>query len=287
MSALFSKKTAHSENASVQTEPFGKLLRIRHESSGGSMSYRSEFEIEVTPQQIVCCAYWPEDCSLDMVRKSHVPVSAEQWEDVAQTVQTLWPLFREVKPKPPIPTTESIHVLDGGDYSRWYLTRETANGEYTAQYYQPDDRRIRTLTELLHELANPTGRDIPRYDPPVLCGIYYQNEKERCSYQCTPWGDGEDGYRFIVYDTCNKQSRSLYEHVPDSVWNEARMFAEPLYLDRFPSGSFQDKVSCTLYYSDGKQKRVVPDKAACATLLTGFTALAERVQHANGEKGDS
>ncbi len=278
MPFLFSKRQDPAACDAQTTETFGVLTGIRHASSGGSMAYRSEFEIELTPQEIVRCAYWPQDPDQKMVQKEHIPVSVAQWTEISETVQTLWPLFHEVNPEPLVHLTPKIQVLDGGDYSRWYLTRQTEDGIRTAQYSQPDDRRIRTLIALLQELAEPIGREIPRYAPPVLCGIFFQNEKERCSYQCTPWSDGEDVYRFIVNDHPKNSRRSLYERIPSSVWDAVAAFTEPLHAERFPTAGSGDRVFCTLYYSDGKQKRVVPDKRTVEKLQSYFAGLTDRIQ---------
>lgn len=277
----FFKRRGVSDASERTPEPFGTLLCVRHESSGGSMVNRSEFEIELTDREIVQCAYWPQDTAQPMVRREHIPVTQAQWADVAQTVKTLWPLFRPVKPEPPVQEIPGIHMLDGGDYSRWYLTRQTTDGVCTVQYSQPDDRRIRTLIELMRELAEPIGRKIPRYDPPVLCGVYYENEKAKCSFQCTAWSGTEDVYRLIVYGITSGDAR-----VPISVWNEVRAFLEPLHLDRLRRAERDDTVKCTLYFTDGKQKRVAPDRKTANRMQSFFARISDRVLQENHHKGE-
>lgn len=276
MAFLTSKRRRNSDDRMPESEPFGILVSVRHESSGGFMSFRTEFEIELTAREIVRCAYWPQDGSDEMTRKTHVPVTAEQWDDVEETVRTLWPLFQRVKPLPPELPTHKTRILDGGDYSRWFLTRQTQDGVLTEQYIQPDDRRIRTLIELLRELAEPIGREIPRYDSPVLCGVYLCSEKAGCSYQCTAWDDTAKTYRLIAYDAPKREKRSLDKFVPVDAWDAVRDDLVHLQLELCPSGTSRDAVRCTLYYTDGKQKTVVPDRKTAQKLQERFLRLIDR-----------
>lgn len=273
-----SKKTA-------EPEPFGTLLAIRHESSGGSSMQRSEFSIELTPHEIIQCAYWPQDFHLDMVQKSHVPVRVSQWEDVEQITEILWPLFPEIPSSPRIAPDPHMRILDGGDYSRWFLTRQTENGVYTAQYSQPDDRRIGTLLALLRELAEPIGREIPRYAAPKLNGVYFSDLKSDRSYQCTP-NSGDDGYRFIANDDVKKEKRSVYRRVPTRTWEEVCAYLKLNDLEQFPKSAAHDTVTCTLYFSDGRQRRVAPDSKTAKKLKEFFADLMDRIQSENDNKGE-
>ena len=45
------------------------------------------------------------------------------------------------------------------------LIWDTEEGEQRIKYSSPNDKRISTLVALLKELADPIGREIPRYDP--------------------------------------------------------------------------------------------------------------------------
>ena len=108
------------------------------------MVYRSEFAIEVTPDEIVHAEYWPEDYRRDRVERDHVPIKASQWADLEKITRILWPLMKEVTPYEPdedlFADGEEIFVLDGGDYNRWYFTWKTDEGERTIQVYAPQDR---------------------------------------------------------------------------------------------------------------------------------------------------
>lgn len=260
----------------TEPEPIpGTLAAVRHESSGGSMSWRSEFSMELTPREIVRCSFWPADVEQDRQERTHVPVTAEQWRDVERAVTELWPLWQEAKQSAPLP--EGVQVLDGGDYSRWTFTWNTDGGEKTVEYAQPNDRRITTLITLLQELADPQGREIVWYEAPVLCGVVFRDEGKGISYQCTPWTGAEGGYRFIAYYTEGGEQRSLDLFSGEDVWQQTAAFCLPLELETFPRGGSSDKVTCSLYFSDGKQLCVKPDRAAAKALREGFAALTAQL----------
>jgi hypothetical protein len=127
-------------------------------------------------------------------------------------------------------------------------------------------------------LADPIGREIPRYDPPVLCGVWFQDSNEHCSYQCTPLSDGDGRYRLIAYDAPKGEKRSVDQRVGDDVWINVHGFLDPLQLDRLPSATNRDTRTCTLYFSDGKQKRVVPEKKTAQTMQCFFVRLIDQAQ---------
>ena len=90
-----------------------------------------------------------------------------------QIILELYPLMepipenrREVKLPP------GIEVMDGGDSTSLILTWSTEDGTRSIRYDPPNDRRIHTLIALLEELADPIGREIPRYATPELSGFY-------------------------------------------------------------------------------------------------------------------
>ncbi|MBQ4350237.1 MAG: hypothetical protein II768_03185 [Clostridia bacterium] len=263
----------------------GELVGIRHESSGGSMVYRSEFAIEVTPDEIVHAEYWPENYRRDMVVRDHVPIKASQWADLEKITRILWPLMKEVTPYEPdedlFADGEEIFVLDGGDYNRWYFTWKTDEGERTIQVYAPQDRRITTLRDLLRELAEPIGRKIVWYDPPKLDGIYFCSDEDRYSYQCTCDRDEKDLYRCYFYFIENGERKSVSATTDGKVWQKVYDFCEPLNLAAFPEGNGMiggDPLTCTLYYDDGRQKTVIPDEATVEKLLSFFEEMCEELR---------
>jgi|GEM_PF-710956 len=265
--------------ASALREKPGELAGVIRETSGGSMAWRSEFEIEVTEEEVVRCAYWPDDAERDMVRKEHVPVTSEQWADIEAIVDTLFPLLEEVPAgKDPEALPPGVTVLDGGDYDRLSLVWRTAEGDRTVRYYRPADRRVTTLDALLRELADPQGREIVWYDPPVLCGVYFRDETQDVSCQCTEWDGPDTGYRYIAHFPENGERLSVDQHVGAAAWEAAKAFCEPLALEQFPAGTYENKITCTLYYSDHTQKCVKPDAAAAAALRESFAALTRTVR---------
>ena len=129
------------DNAEItqeSTAPPGTLSGVMYGYSGG-MTARNDFFIWLSPDAIVETFYYPEEPPKGVgwhvqFEKENVPITAEQWTDVEQVVLELYPLM---KPKP----------------------------EPRIKYASPNDKRISTLVALLKELADPIGREIPRYDP--------------------------------------------------------------------------------------------------------------------------
>ena len=163
-------------NAPMQTEsstPPGTLTGVMYGYSGG-MTVRNDFFIWLSPEAIVETFYYPEEPPKgvgwhDRFEKENVPVSAEQWADVEQVVLELYPLMKP-KPEPGIDLWSSLGRWLGGvkdevSSSSITLIWDTEEGEQRIKYSSPNDKRISTLVALLKELADPIGREIPRYDP--------------------------------------------------------------------------------------------------------------------------
>ncbi len=264
----------------------GELCGVRLELSGGSMSFHSEFGIEVTPDEIVWAEYWPEDdfSSADITRKEHVPVTAEQWGDLVRIVGDLYEELEPVleKPAEPVPPPpEGEYILDGGDYHLMFLTWRTEDGDRTVQYYNTSDRREMTFISLLKELAEPISREIVWYDPPVPSGIFYHSKADDESLQCTPFDDGT--YYFIAryYESAGGKKkgerRDVTKIVDAAIWEDFSAFLEPLVptLKECPPGrSFDDPLTVTVYQSDGRQFTVQPDKETAKKIRSFFTEKA-------------
>lgn len=164
-------------NALMQTEsstPPGTLSGIMYGYSGG-MTVQNDFFIWLSPESIVETFYYPEEPPKGMVwhecftEKENVPITAEQWTDVEQVVLELYPLMKP-KPEPRIDLWSSLGrwlggVKDEGSSSSITLIWDTEEGEQRIKYASPNDKRISTLVALLKELADPIGREIPRYAP--------------------------------------------------------------------------------------------------------------------------
>ena len=163
-------------NAPMQTEsstPPGTLTGVMYSDSGG-MTVRDDFFIWLSPDAIVETFYYPEEPPKGVgwhkqFEKENVPISAEQWADVEQVVLELYPLMKP-KPEPRIDLWSSLGRWLGGvkdevSSSSITLIWDTEEGEQRIKYSSPNDKRISTLVALLKELADPIGREIPRYDP--------------------------------------------------------------------------------------------------------------------------
>ena len=165
-------------NAPMQTEsstPPGTLTGVMYSDSGG-MTVRDDFFIWLSPDAIVETFYYPEEPPKgvgwhEQFEKENVPISAEQWADVEQVVLELYPLMKP-KPEPRIDLWSSLGrwlgvggVKDEVSSSSITLIWDTEEGEQRIKYASPNDKRISTLVALLKELADPIGREIPRYDP--------------------------------------------------------------------------------------------------------------------------
>ena len=163
-------------DAPMQTEssmPPGTLTGVMYSDFGG-MTVRNDFFIWLSPDAIVETFYYPEEPPKgvgwhDRFDKENVPITAEQWADVEQVVLELYPLMKP-KPEPRIDLWSSLGrllggVKDEGSSSSITLIWDTEEGEQRIKYASPNDKRISTLVALLKELADPIGREIPRYDP--------------------------------------------------------------------------------------------------------------------------
>ena len=243
----------------------GKLVGVTHESSAGSMEFATEFAIDVAPEQILHCEYWDLNVKRDeMIRKDNVPITEQQWADVEKAVLDLWGSWEEI-PEEILnqPDDTEYFVLDGGDYDRWWLSWETADGVQKVRYYAPADRRILTLDAVLEELAHPTGRKIEWVEPPVLSGATYINDTTDMSFQCNWWNLPEgpkEGYRLIVRFEEGGENISIYDQADASIWEAAKPAFAWLNPDDFEHGSYKDKIMLSLYYSDGTQKSLKLDK---------------------------
>lgn len=163
-------------NAPMQTEssmPPGTLTGVMYSDFGG-MTVRNDFFIWLSPDAIVETFYYPEEPPKgvgwhDRFDKENVPITAEQWADVEQVVLELYPLMKP-KPEPTIDLWSILGRWLGGvkdevSSSSITLIWDTEEGEQRIKYSSPNDKRISTLVALLKELADPIGREIPRYDP--------------------------------------------------------------------------------------------------------------------------
>ena len=253
-----------------------KLKRIRYESSGGSMNYHSEFEIEADSEEIIRTAYWDGnyfgeeestkketlaeiDSSFrtsspdEMTVREHIPMSSVLWNALTEETGYLKEQLRPVKkndlPKLPDP---DMFVLDGGDYQRLYLTWDIDGSEQTVQYYSPSGNRWYSVMAILHEMARPVGRDLCRIGETVITEFFLKAPEY--SYQITPVKDSDDYYFFVYGDKSDK------DRVTREQWLTVREFLNGLDVSDFGSGKYEDKYFLRLNYNDGINKNLEINK---------------------------
>ena len=169
----FKQQGGNSSMPKESVTPPGTLTGVMYSDSGG-MTVRDDFFIWLSPGAIVETFYYPEEPPKgvgwhDQFEKEDVPITAEQWADVEQVVLELYPLMKP-KPEPRIDLWSSLGRWLGGvkdevSSSSITLIWDTEEGEQRIKYSSPNDKRISTLVALLKELADPIGREIPRYNP--------------------------------------------------------------------------------------------------------------------------
>lgn len=253
-----------------------KLKKIRYGSSGGSMNYHSEFEIEASSDEIISIAYWDGyyfgteestqqetlrriDSSFrtsapdDMTVREHIPMDKMLWTALTEEMEYLKVQLKPVEThKLPIKPDPDMFVLDGGDYQRLYLTWETGGDEQTTQYYCPSGNRWYSVMAVLHEMARPVGRDLHRIGETVITEFFLKAPKY--SYQITPIKDSKEYYFFVHGDKLDK-SRISYDE-----WLTVRDFLKGLDVSGFGSGKYEDKYFLRLNYNDGINKNLEINK---------------------------
>ena len=260
----------------------GTLVGVNY-ATGGGMAYRTEFSIRLTKDEIEHTDFWPADFEKDeMEEKSHVPITDQQWTDVEAVILELYQEGRleAYQPKPE-KKPMAILVLDGGDYTNLSLVWETEEGTEEIGYYWPGDRRVLTLIALLQELAEPIGREVPRYEPPELCKIYFTrdhriNRKRDYSFQLH-WTAYEEvpHWELICYLGPGLDGETIRLEQAD--WDAFSSFAESTQLEYFPEPTKNDKrFTCTLTYTDGTYKKIVLNDETEQQLKQFFFDLIEQ-----------
>ena len=274
--------------------PPGTLTGVTYSHTSGMVA-RADFAITLSPVAILETSYYPAldpDTAEDEEwyhpsTKENVPITAAQWSDVEQIILELYPLMepipenrREVKLPP------GIEVMDGGDSTSLILTWSTENGAQYIHYYPPNDRRIQTLIALLEELADPIGREIPRYAPPELSGFYMGQSgtifSKDYSFQFDQGSSdvyGEDApYILRARFTPPGQQQEIWRDwaVPDEEWDAFAAFVEEIDLEEQLDGR-TEKPACTLYYSDGKQQQKKLDQETAKQIRAYLTEMALRL----------
>ena len=267
----------------------GALAGVTYGHSGGSVA-RADFSITLSPEAIVETFYYPvldpgtakeEDWYHPSV-KENVPITAEQWADVEQIVLELYPLMKPAPEQREVKLPSWLDVEDGVGASTLILVWDTENSTQSIRYYMPNDRRVHTLIALLQELADPVGREIPRFDPPELVGFYISYPETLFSKEYSFQLDrgpsivyGEDApYILRARLTLPGQNRVIWRDwtVTDAVWDDFAAFVRETGREEQPDGR-SEKPHCTLYYSGGAQKGKKLDKQTAEQVRDYLTEL--------------
>lgn len=257
---------------------YGRLVGVKYESSGGSMNFHSEFDIEVNASEIVYTTYYEnyyfddlegeadeaklaeldgvgrvypkEDEWVDegLVERRHAPVSPELWQVLAEEFEYLKPELVECgeTTREDIWKWESEHeVLDGGDYQLLHLTWESDTGIYTSQFQVASGQRWFTIFETLHEMVRPVGRDLRRIGEKQLVEMFLSTT--RYSYQITPVR-GEASYYFFIHDEAYSGSKS--KRLTPEQWYVVRDHLNTLDLSEVKQGAYSDRYYLRLTYND-------------------------------------
>ena len=243
-----------------------------------------DFEIRLNKDEIEYTSFYPGGMGGQVAEvKTHIPITEKQWSDVEKVLLDLSPMLEELEPAIGKPSTGEEHLLDGGDHQSLSLVWQTEEGIEEIGCCWPSDRRVQTLVALLQELADPIGREIPRYEPPELCKIYfardhrinrkrdYSFQLHRTDYEEAPhWeliyylGPGLDGGRIGL---------------EQADWDAFLAFAEAAQLEHFPEPTKSDqRFTCTLTYTDGTYKNIVLNEETEQQLKQFFFDLIEQKQ---------
>lgn len=268
----------------------GTLVRIEYSYSSGMVA-RTAFSIDVEPSRIVTARYWPyEDWEADeMTELADVAITPEQWSELDAVVQEFSDSLKPIVPPAELADSvlsEMLMVQDGGDTFSFALTWEKDGQQTRVEYTSPSDRRFRTLTALLEELAEPIGRDIPRYEAPRVSGIYFWSKPrlfgEKYSYQCTAVDHANPDGEFYLFAYWNEglAERSCNGRVDAQAWADIVTVCQGLNVEALPKRSSRKETgtSLTLYYTDGTQTTFQPDKDTLKALRAYFAALVASQQ---------
>lgn len=251
------------------------------EYTAGSMVGHSAFQIRLTRQELESARFWPAGESDGPVELAHVPVTGAQWTELEAVVLAL---YRDgaLTEKPTLPKKQAV---DGSDGSALTLLWETAGGVTETQYLWPDDRRVLTLTALLEELADPRGREIPRFDQPelqqlILTRHHWLGRHRDYAFQIG-WAayDPADPHWELICalgeDGAVSRSRLRLE---DADWAALLELTAVLQLDSCPDAPSESRLTCSLRYSDGSRREIRLSKDAEQRLKAFFFNLMEQTE---------
>ena len=269
----------------------GTLTGVAY-ATGGGMVAHTDFCIRVNREEIEYTSFWPLDEYTDeMEELTHVPIEEEQWTDIETVILDIyldWALTDVSHETDSKTLIKDAFVLDGGDYTTLSLTWETENGPVEIGYSWPRDRRTRTLTDLLKELADPQGCEIVWYEEPQLRQIYFTrkhliNNKRDFSFQLY-WTDydEEDPYLKLIYYLGKYGAVAQdYVRMENADWDAFLTLVEETQLEYFPTNEeSSDRFECRLNYTDDSYKSIKLNKDTEERLKDFFMGLIEQSKEA-------
>ena len=129
----------------------GTLSKITYDRGHGSM-WGNQFYIEVTEDEIVCARYFSEGSS-EQSTCQHIPITAQQWQELTAAVQKLEPELKKDQPSE-LQKLFKSQKLDGGEYRKLTLSRKTDRSEESVVYQWPASAAAQELEVLLEALLN-------------------------------------------------------------------------------------------------------------------------------------
>lgn len=267
-----------------------KLKKIRYETSGGSMNFHSEFELEASADEVIRANYW-SDLIFDeaeqaaprerldeidnsyransdrdgMTIREHIPMDKELWSALSEEMEYLKEQLTPVKNKPAFHLPKDVVVLDGGDYTRLYLTWDDGGAEKTVQYYTPSGNRWSTVIAILHEMVRPLGRDLRRIGKTQLTEMLLKAPEY--SYQISPIR-GESEYYFFVHG-----DESPINKISQKQWLAVRDSLSGMDFSEFGPGKYECRYYLKLGYNDGIIKNLEIDQKT-AEKIRSFLQLS-------------
>ena len=269
-----------------------KIKRVRYDSSGGAMNFHSEFDLEASADEVIRASYWDDfffdrveenvlreklleiDSSYrtsadggEMTVREHIPMDQELWNVLIEEMEYLQGQLVPIKDKPMWKSFGDVQVLDGGDYSRLYITWNDGGEEKTIQYYAPSGNRWSTVIQVFHEMVRPLGRNLRRIGKTQLTEMFLKTPGY--SYQITPIRDDQDFYFFVHGDKSdtNKVSREQ--------WMKAREYLGNLDLSAFGSGKYECRYYLKLCYNDGMNKNLEINKKTAEKIRAFLQSLTK------------
>ena len=255
------------------------------------MNFHSEFELEASADEVIRTSYW-KDFIFDrveqestcerlgeidnsyrtnsdqdgMIVREHIPMDQELWGALSEEMEYLKEQLTPVKNKPAFHLPKDVVMLDGGDYSRLYLTWDDGGEEKTVQYDTPSGNRWSTVIDVLHEMARPLGRELRRIGKTQLTEMLLKAPEY--SYQISPIR-GENDYYFFVHG-----DESPVNRISQKQWLAVRESLSGMDFSEFGPGKYECRYYLKLGYNDGIIKNLEIDQKTAERIRSFLQSLA-------------